>query len=68
MVVENIQRKDLTPFEEGEALQALAQRCGYTHEDLAKRLGKTLVIHDRDAHADVLRVVDDRPSWARAVF
>lgn len=40
-LVENIQRKDLTPFEEGEALQALAQRCGYTHEDLAKRLGKS---------------------------
>ena len=40
-LVENIQRKDLTPFEEGDAMQALAQRCGYTHEDLAKRLGKS---------------------------
>jgi len=40
-LVENIQRKDLTPFEEGEAMQSLAQRCGYTHEDLAKRLGKS---------------------------
>ena len=40
-LVENIQRKDLTPFEESEALQSLAQRCGYTHEDLAKRLGKS---------------------------
>lgn len=29
------------------------------HVDLAKRLGKTLVIHDRDAHADVLRVLDE---------
>ncbi len=27
--------------------------------DLAKRLGKTLTIHDRNAHADVLRVLDD---------
>jgi len=27
------------------------------HIDLAKRLDKTLVIHDRDAHDDVLRVV-----------
>ena len=25
------------------------------HIDLAKRLGKTLVIHDRDAHTDVVR-------------
>lgn len=40
-LVENIQRKDLTAFEEAEALQSLAQRCGYTHEDLAKRLGKS---------------------------
>lgn len=40
-LVENIQRKDLTPFEEAEALQSLAQKCGYTHEDLAKRLGKS---------------------------
>ncbi|MBP1778110.1 MAG: parB 1 [candidate division NC10 bacterium] len=40
-LVENLQRKDLTPFEEAEALQALSQRCGYTHEDLARRLGKS---------------------------
>jgi ParB family chromosome partitioning protein len=40
-LVENIQRKDLTPFEEAEALQSLGQRCGYTHEDLARRLGKS---------------------------
>jgi len=40
-LVENIQRKDLTPFEESEALVSLGQRCGYTHEDLAKRLGKS---------------------------
>jgi len=40
-LVENIQRKDLGPFEEAEALQALAERCGYTHEDLARRLGKS---------------------------
>jgi ParB family chromosome partitioning protein len=40
-LVENLQRKDLTPFEEAEALQALAQRYGYTHEELARRLGKS---------------------------
>jgi ParB family chromosome partitioning protein len=40
-LVENIQRKDLGVFEEAEALQSLADRCGYTHEDLAKRLGKS---------------------------
>jgi ParB family transcriptional regulator, chromosome partitioning protein len=40
-LVENLQRKDLTPFEEAEALHALADKCGYTHEDLARRLGKS---------------------------
>ena len=40
-LVENIQRKDLTPFEEAEALHSLATRCNYTHEDLARRLGKS---------------------------
>src|SRR5262249_38215399 len=29
------------------------------HIAIAKRFGKALVIHDRDAHADILRVVDD---------
>jgi len=29
------------------------------HIEIAKRTGKALVIHDRDAHADVLRVLDD---------
>ena len=40
-LVENLQRKDLTAFEEAEALHGLASRCGYTHEDLARRLGKS---------------------------
>jgi ParB family chromosome partitioning protein len=40
-LIENIQRKDLSAFEEAEAMQALARRCAYTHEDLAKRLGKS---------------------------
>lgn len=40
-LVENLQRKDLTPFEESEALAGLVDRCGYTHEQLAKRLGKS---------------------------
>ena len=40
-LIENIQRKDLGPFEEAEAMLSLAKRCAYTHEDLAKRLGKS---------------------------
>ncbi len=33
-LIENLQRKDLTAFEEAEALQGLADECRYTHEDL----------------------------------
>jgi ParB family chromosome partitioning protein len=40
-LIENLQRKDLTPFEEADALHGLADRCGYTHEELARRLGKS---------------------------
>ena len=40
-LVENIQRKDLTAFEEAEALYSLASRSAYTHEALARKLGKS---------------------------
>jgi ParB family chromosome partitioning protein len=40
-LVENIQRKDLTPFEEAEAFGQLMSEHGYTHEALAKRIGKS---------------------------
>jgi TatD DNase family protein len=35
---------------------------------MARRHAKTLVIHDRDAHADVLRVLDDVQVPERVVF
>ncbi len=44
------------------------ERSFRLHVDLAKRLGKTLVIHDRDAHADVLRVVDEQGAPDRVVM
>ena len=40
-LVENLQRKDLTAFEEAEALHQLAMRCKYTHEEIARKLGKS---------------------------
>lgn len=40
-LIENLQRKDLTAFEEAEGLQALVERFGFTHEQLAKRLGRS---------------------------
>jgi len=40
-LIENMQRKDLTPFEESEGLAQLAHECHYTHEDIARKLGKS---------------------------
>lgn len=38
------------------------------HIDLAKRIGKPLMIHDRDAHADVLRILREEGAPEQVVF
>ena len=40
-LIENLQRKDLTPFEESDGLQILVERYGYKHEDIAQKIGKS---------------------------
>lgn len=40
-LIENLQRKDLTIWEEADGLAYLAQRFGYTHEEIAKKIGKS---------------------------
>lgn len=40
-LIENLQRKDLHPFEEAEGLKVLADQFDYTHEEIAKRIGKS---------------------------
>jgi TatD DNase family protein len=44
------------------------QRSFRWHIEVAKRHGKALVIHDRDAHADVLRILADEGPPERVVF
>jgi len=48
----------LDRFRTGEDGRAVQEESFRRHLDLAKRLAKTLVIHDRDAHDDILRVID----------
>lgn len=43
-LIENLQRKDLTPFEEAEGYRALAERFGYTHESIAESVGKSRTV------------------------
>jgi len=40
-LIENLQRKDLTPWEEADGLLALCERFGYTHEEVARKIGKS---------------------------
>lgn len=40
-LIENLQRKDLTPWEEADGLAALCERFGYTHAEVAKKVGKS---------------------------
>lgn len=50
---------------EGVGIQQEAFRW---HIDLAKRLGKTLQIHDREAHDDVLRILEEEGAPERTVL
>ena len=51
-LVENIQREDLDPIELASAIERLQKDCGYTHEDLAQKLGK-----DRSSISNALRLL-----------
>ncbi len=51
-IIENLQREDLNPIEEAEGLQALAEKCGYTQEEIAASVGKS-----RPAIANALRLL-----------
>ncbi len=51
-IIENLQREDLNPIEEAEGLQALADKCGYTQEEIAASVGKS-----RPAIANSLRLL-----------
>jgi ParB family transcriptional regulator, chromosome partitioning protein len=39
-LIENLQRKDLTAFEEADGLHRLAEQFAYTHEDIARKIGR----------------------------
>ena len=55
-------------FRTGEDGRAAQEQSFRRHIRIAKRHDKTLVIHDRDAHDDVLRVLDDEGVPDRVVM
>ena len=57
--VRGVGETGLDTFRTGEQGRAAQEASFRAHIAIAKRHGKALMIHDRDAHADVLRVLDD---------
>jgi len=57
--VRGIGETGLDTFRTGEDGRAAQEASFRAHIAIAKRHGKALIIHDRDAHADVLQVLDD---------
>jgi len=43
-LIENLQRKDLTPFEEAEGYRMLGETHGYTHEEISGAVGKSRTV------------------------
>jgi ParB family chromosome partitioning protein len=43
-LIENLQRKDLTPFEEAEGFRQLSELHTYTHEEIAEAVGKSRTV------------------------
>ena len=56
-LIENLQRKDLTPFEEAEGYRALVEKYDYSHEDVAGAVGKA-----RSSVTEALRLLDIPPA------
>jgi len=52
-VIENIQREDLNPLEEAQGLKRLTDEFGLTHEQAARRVGRS-----RSAASNLLRLLN----------
>ncbi|WP_105974592.1 TatD family hydrolase [Streptomyces geranii] len=66
--VKGVGETGLDYFRTGPEGKAAQERSFRAHIEIAKRHGKALVIHDRDAHADVLRVLKEEGAPERTVF
>jgi ParB-like chromosome segregation protein Spo0J len=71
-ITENIQREDLTPLEEGKIYLLMSDEMGYTHEQIAREVGrKRGYIENRirvaRAPGDVQKLIQAKPDSIRAV-
>ncbi|SDT76267.1 TatD DNase family protein [Actinoplanes derwentensis] len=66
--VRGIGETGLDTFRTGEDGRAAQEQSFRAHIAIAKRYSKALIIHDRQAHADVLRVLDEEGAPDRVVL
>jgi TatD DNase family protein len=66
--VKGVGETGLDHFRTGPEGIAAQERSFRAHIEIAKRHGKALVIHDRDAHDDVLRILKEEGAPERTVF
>ncbi|MER6130833.1 TatD family hydrolase [Streptomyces sp. NPDC001815] len=66
--VRGVGETGLDHFRTGPDGKDAQERSFRAHIEMAKRHGKALVIHDRDAHADVLRILKEEGAPERTVF
>ncbi|HEB66124.1 MAG TPA: ParB/RepB/Spo0J family partition protein [Chloroflexi bacterium] len=62
-LIENVQRADLNPLETAEAYRQLREDFGLSHEEIARRVGKS-----RSAVTNTLRLLEAPPSVQQAVL
>ncbi|MDQ0843291.1 MULTISPECIES: TatD family hydrolase [unclassified Streptomyces] len=67
-VVKAVGETGLDRFRTGPEGMAAQERSFRAHIEIAKRHGKALVIHDREAHADVLRILAEEGAPERTIF
>ncbi len=67
-VVRAVGETGLDYYRTGEELRGPQQHSFRRHIDLAKELGKALVIHDRDSHDDVISVLQSQGAPDTVVF
>ena len=67
-VVRAVGETGLDYYRTGRGGRAAQQRSFRAHIALAKRFDKALVIHDRDAHQDVLTILDEEGAPERVVL
>ncbi|MEU8999813.1 TatD family hydrolase [Streptomyces caniferus] len=66
--VRGVGETGLDYFRTGAEGMAAQERSFRAHIEIAKRHGKALVIHDREAHDDVLRILREEGAPERVVF